>query len=168
MKTDVMFSSKSEEWETPIELFNHLNNYFHFTLDPAATHENHLCEKYYTKEEDGLQHSWEGERVFLNPPYGRVIKDWVRKAYVEGGKENTVVVCLLPSRTDTSWWHEYCMHTSQIWFLRGRLKFKNKLVKTLNSAPFPSVIVIFGGRGFKFLITDITSLITTWNYKKRS
>lgn len=78
-----MFSSKSAEWETPKWLFSKLNNEFNFTLDPCATKENHLCDKYYTIKDDGLLQDWSGETVFVNPPYGRAIKDWVKKCYDE-------------------------------------------------------------------------------------
>jgi len=82
----VMFSSKSEEWETPQKLYDYLNLDYSFTLDPCATLENTKCEKYFTRENDGLDKSWEGEKVFMNPPYGRDIKKWVKKAYEEGQK----------------------------------------------------------------------------------
>ena len=139
-----MFSSKSAEWETPQELFNYLNFEFRFTLDPCATAESAKCEKYYTIDDDGLNKSWEGEKVFMNPPYGRDIKKWIKKAHDEGQKPNTVVACLIPSRTDTKYWHEYCMKAWKIYFVKGRLKFENKFnVGGTNSAPFPSAVVIF-------------------------
>lgn len=139
----VMFSSKSSEWETPQYLFDKLDAEFSFTLDPCATSENHKCEKYYTKEQDGLLQSWEGERVFCNPPYGADIKRWVKKAYQESMQEQTLVVMLLPARTDTGYFHDYILNRSEIRFIRGRLKFSN----AKNSAPFPSMIVIFRGPG---------------------
>ena len=141
---EVMFSSKSSEWETPQKLYDYLNLEHNFTLDPCATEQNAKCEKYFTSEDDGLNKSWGGERVFVNPPYGRDIKKWVKKAYEEGQKPNTVVVCLIPSRTDTKYWHQYCMKAWKIHFIKGRLKFKNKFnIGGLNSAPFPSAVVIF-------------------------
>jgi len=136
---EVMFSSKTGEWETPQDLFDSLNEEFNFTLDPCATDENHKCEKYYTAKENGLRQSWKNENIFMNPPYGREIKDWIRKAYTEALSPNTLCVCLLPSRTDTKWFHRYCVRGT-IWFLKGRLKFGG----SDNSAPFPSMIVIFG------------------------
>jgi len=135
---DVHFSSASEEWETPQHIFDSLNEEFHFTLDPCATHKNAKCEKYYTKEDDGLAQSWAGERVFMNPPYGREIEKWIRKAWRSSLESNTIVVCLLPARTDTRWFHRYCAE-GMIWFIQGRLKFG----ENENSAPFPSMIVIF-------------------------
>jgi len=141
---EVMFSSKSSEWETPQKLYDYLNLEHNFTLDPCATEQNAKCEKYFTSEDDGLNKSWGGERVFVNPPYGRDIKKWVKKAYEEGQKPNTVVVCLIPSRTDTKYWHQYCMKAWKIHFIKGRLKFENKFSADVSSsAPFPSAVVIF-------------------------
>ena len=137
-----MFSSKSQEWETPQGLYDYLNLEYMFTLDPCSTKENTKCEKFFTVEDDGLNKSWEGEKVFMNPPYGRDIKKWVKKAYEEGQKPKTIVVCLIPSRTDTKYWHEYCMKAWKIHFVKGRLKFTNNNVGN-NSAPFPSAVIVF-------------------------
>ena len=140
MNTAVMFSSKTDEWSTPQDFFDELNKEFNFTLDPCATPENAKCKKYYTKEDDGLKQDWSGETVFCNPPYGRAIKDWVKKCYEESKKPNTTVVMLIPARTDTSYFHDYIYHKAkEIRFIRGRLKFGN----AKNSAPFPSMVVIF-------------------------
>ena len=140
MNAAVMFSSKTDEWSTPQDFFDELNKEFNFTLDPCATPENAKCEKYYTKEDDGLKQDWSGETVFCNPPYGRGIKDWVKKCYEESKKPNTTVVMLIPARTDTSYFHDYIYHKAkEIRFIRGRLKFGN----AKNSAPFPSMVVIF-------------------------
>jgi phage N-6-adenine-methyltransferase len=140
MNTAAMFSSKTDEWSTPQDFFDELNKEFNFTLDPCATPENAKCEKYYTKEDDGLKQDWSGETVFCNPPYGRAIKDWVKKCYEESKKPNTTVVMLIPARTDTSYFHDYIYHKAkEIRFIRGRLKFGN----AKNSAPFPSMVVIF-------------------------
>ena len=135
---NVHFSSKTEEWATPQDTFNELNKEFNFDLDPCATDNNHKCDKYYTKEDNGLSQSWDNYRVFCNPPYGRVIKDWVKKASnARGG----VVVMLIPARTDTKYFHEYIYNKKniEIRFIKGRLKFGD----ATNSAPFPSMIVIF-------------------------
>lgn len=148
----VHFSSKSDEWETPQELFDRLDEEFHFTLDPCATHENHKCDKYYTIEENGLNQQWTNETVFMNPPYGRQIGIWVQKAWFESKHNNATVVCLIPSRTDTTWFHNICT-TGEIRFIKGRLKFKNRLLPSYNDtgdfkispAPFPSMIVVFRG-----------------------
>jgi len=135
---EVMFSSATEEWATPQNIFDALDREFNFTLDPCATSENAKCKLYYTKEENGLVNSWVGHSVFMNPPYGREIGDWVKKAWLSAHKENTMVVCLLPARTDTKWFHKYCVH-GEIWFIKGRLRFGG----SKNSAPFPSMVVIF-------------------------
>lgn len=133
---NVHFSSETPEWSTPQSVFDALNAEFAFTLDPASTHENAKCKKHYTREDDGLSKSWEGERVFVNPPYGRVIGAWVEK--MAHGRAN-VCVGLLPARTDTKWFHEYILGKAEIRFIRGRLKFGDGK----NSAPFPSMIVIW-------------------------
>ena len=139
-KLKIHTSSKSNEWETPKDFFNKLNEEFQFTLDPCCYPETALCSKYYTQEDDGLAQSWEGETVFCNPPYGREIKKWVKKAYEESKKENTVVVMLVPARPDVSYFHDYILpYASDIRFIRGRLKFGD----SKNSAPFPSVVVVF-------------------------
>ena len=137
----IMFSSKDDKWSTPQDFFDELNVEFGFTLDPCADEFNHKCNKYYTEEDDGLLQSWEGEIVFCNPPYGKYIKDWVRKAYIEGCKPNTTVVMLIPARTDTTYFHKYIYHKAEIRFIKGRLKFGN----SKNSAPFPSMVVIYRG-----------------------
>jgi len=137
---NVMFSSNSVEWETPIELFNELDKEFIFTLDPCSTKDNHKCMDYFTKEDDGLNKDWNYNNVFMNPPYGRnVIDKWIKKAYEESLKDNCVVVALLPVRTDTKWFHDYIIDKAEIRFLKGRLKFSN----SKDCAPFPSMIVIW-------------------------
>jgi phage N-6-adenine-methyltransferase len=137
---DVHFSSNSNEWGTPQDFFDGLNAEFGFTLDPCATKENAKCAKFYTKDDDGLNQDWSGETVFMNPPYGREIGKWVEKAYQES-LNGTTVVCLIPSRTDTKYWHDFAMK-GEIRFIKGRLKFGG-----LDSpAPFPSAVVIFRGK----------------------
>lgn len=131
-----MFSSKTCEWETPQKLFDLLNEKWHFDLDVCATAENNKCEHFFSKEQDGLKQEWTGV-CWMNPPYGRDIRKWVQKAY-ESSLKGAKVVCLLPARTDTGWWHDFCMKGS-IEFIRGRLKFGN----SKSGAPFPSAIVIF-------------------------
>ena len=139
INTNLMFSSKSDDWETPQWIFDELDREFHFTLDPCASVFNHKCEKNYTKYENGLNQCWKGEIVFCNPPYGREIGKWVKKCYLHGVIDNGIAVMLIPSRTDTKWFHEYIYNKSEIRFIKGRLKFGN----SKNSAPFPSMIVIF-------------------------
>lgn len=142
MNSELMWSSKTDEWATPWDFFLGLDQEFHFTLDPCANKHNHKCEKYYTFEDDGLQQSWKGERVFCNPPYGRAIGNWVRKAFFEaytGGAE--LCVLLLPARTDTRWFHDYIYNKAEIRFIRGRLKFGGQR----NGAPFPNMVVVYRG-----------------------
>ena len=135
-----MFSSKTDLWSTPQDFYDNLNREFNFTLDPCATPENAKCEKFYTVREDGLMQDWQGETVFCNPPYGRAIKDWVKKCAAESKKPGTTVVMLIPARTDTSYFHDYIYKKAkEIRFVRGRLKFGC----SENSAPFPSMVVIF-------------------------
>lgn len=140
MNTELMFSSKTDLWSTPQSFYDNLNKEFNFTLDPCATKDNHKCDKFYTKEDDGLSKSWIGESVFCNPPYGREIKHWVKKCYLESMQKNTLVVALLPARTDTEWFHMYIYNKAkEIRFIKGRLKFGG----CANPAPFPSMVVVF-------------------------
>lgn len=153
MNTELMFSSVSNEWETPQDFYDELNKEFNFTLDPCCQEYNHKCEKYYTSEMDGFNKSWKGEVVFCNPPYGKEIGKWVKKCYEESKQDNTTVVMLIPSRTDTRWFHDYIYkkESVEIRFIKGRLKFVNRLLPSWNpegnfklqSAPFPSMVVVF-------------------------
>ena len=135
----VLFSSKSDEWETPKEVFDSLDAEFGFTLDPCATSENHKCDRLFTKEQNGLVQNWGGCTVFCNPPYGRSIGQWVRKCYEESLKPDTVVVMLIPARTDTSYFHDYIYHKAELRFIRGRLHFN----EAPQGAPFPSMVVVY-------------------------
>lgn len=136
MNTELMFSSKTDLWATPQDFFNKLNNEFWFTLDPCSTEDNHKCDKYFTKEQDGLKQSRDNEIVYCNPPYGRELKKWVKKwSEIKKG----ITVMLLPARTDTSRFHDYIYNKAEIRFVKGRLKFW----WSKNSAPFPSMVVIF-------------------------
>lgn len=137
MNTEVMFSSRTGEWETPQRLFEQLDRTYSFTLDACATAENAKCAKYYTPEEDGLAQPWEG-RVWCNPPYGREIGKWVKKAW-ESTRSGATVVMLLPARTDTKWFHRYLYGKAELRFLEGRIKFSG----SRNSAPFPSMVAVF-------------------------
>ena len=145
MKTDALFSSNSDEWSTPQEIFDELDAEFHFNLDPCSTDENHKCAMYFTKEQDGLKHSWGGYSVFVNPPYSDISR-WVEKAYREGTKDNTVVCLLIPARTDTKYFHNFILHRSEIRFIKGRIKFG----ESIWNAPFPSMVVIFRGAVTKY------------------
>ena len=133
---NVHFSSLTDEWATPQSYFDEQNARWQFTLDVCATPENAKCARYYTRADDGLAQSWAGERCWMNPPYGRVIGDWMRKAYEES-QRGALVVCLVPARTDTAWWHDYAAK-GDVTFIRGRLKFGGGK----NSAPFPSALVV--------------------------
>lgn len=144
-KMSVHFSSASNEWATPQVLFDWIDARFKFTLDPCCTHKSAKCAKHYTQAEDGLQRDWSGERVFMNPPYGRAIGHWVKKAFTES-RDGATVVCLIPARTDTKWWWEYCCQASEIIFLTGRVKFECEGKPKGVSAPFPSCFVIFEGK----------------------
>lgn len=140
-----MYSSATVEWATPQDLFDNMNREFGFTLDVCATPENAKCKRFFTKEEDGLSRGWGKEVCWMNPPYGRGIGKWVQKAYL-ASTFGATVVCLLPSRTDTAWFHKYVMDFAELRFIRGRLKFG----QAKNSAPFPSLICVFhpyGGLG---------------------
>jgi len=140
MNTKVMFSSETNIWSTPKDFFNKLNDEFHFTLDPCANKDNAKCNKYFTEEQNGLVQDWNGETVFCNPPYGKQLYNWVKKCYDESRSRNTTVVMLIPVRTDTRYFHEFIYHKARdIRFIKGRLKFGG----SKNSAPFPSMVVIF-------------------------
>ena len=139
----VHFSSKTDMWATPQEFFDKYNNKYKFSTDVCATAENAKCPHFFTAEQDGLKQDWVGS-CWMNPPYGRQIKLWVKKAY-ESSLNGATVVCLLPARTDTSWWHDYCSKGS-VEFIRGRLKFGG----SKNSAPFPSAVVVFSGERDEF------------------
>lgn len=138
------FSSNSDEWETPQNLFDELNREFNFDLDVCATSDNHKCPVYFTKEDNGLSKNWGGYRVWLNPPYSEIDK-WVEKAYRETRNDNTVVVMLIPSRTDTRYFHNYIYQRTEIRFIKGRLHFND----SKGGAPFPSMIVVFRGANIK-------------------
>ena len=138
MNTSVMFSSQTDNWATPQWLFDKLNEEFGFTLDPCASKDNAKCARFFTKEDNGLTQNWGGV-IFCNPPYGKEIGKWVAKCAEEAKKPDTICVMLIPARTDTKWFHEYIYHKAEIRFLKGRLKFGD----STNSAPFPSMIVIF-------------------------
>ena len=134
MNTNLMFSSKTDLWETPQDLFNKYAAIYHFDTDVCALPENAKCKRFFTPEMDGLKQEWTGV-CWCNPPYGRQIGRWVEKSV----KSFATVVMLLPARTDTKWFHDWCLPYGKIEFLRGRLKFGG----CENSAPFPSMVVVF-------------------------
>jgi site-specific DNA-methyltransferase (adenine-specific) len=129
MRTGPLFSSATGKWATPAAVYEALDAEFAFTLDPCPMDDAERI-----METDGLARSWRGERVFCNPPYGKGIGGWLAKA-----READAAVFLLPSRTDTAWWHDYAVNADEIRFIRGRLKFGG----AANGAPFPSVVLVF-------------------------
>ncbi len=137
LRLGVHFSSATDDWSTPQELFDQLEAEFGFDLDVCATAENAKCERFFTRDVDGLGQPWAGN-CWMNPPYGDAIGDWVAKAHATGD-EGWLVVCLLPARTDTNWWWDHARY-GEVRFLKGRLRFGG----AESSAPFPSCVVIFG------------------------
>lgn len=137
MNNALMFSSKTDLWATPQDLFDRLNEEFHFTTDVCALPENAKCKRYYTPEIDGLKQQWTGV-CWCNPPYGRKLGEWVKKA----AESACTVVMLIPARTDTKWFHDYVYGKAEVRFLRGRVKFGG----SVHNAPFPSMIVVFEGQ----------------------
>lgn len=133
---NVHFSSETDMWATPFDFFNYYDSMYDFTVDVCASKENAKCPKFFTIEDDGLAQEWNGN-CWMNPPYGREIGKWMEKAY-ESSQQGALVVCLVPSRTDTKWWHDFAMK-GDIEFIKGRLKFGN----AKNSAPFPSAVITF-------------------------
>ena len=150
MNKDLMFSSVSNEWETPKDFFNKYNDLYNFEIDVCATDDNTLCDDHFTIDDDALTKDWGKKICWMNPPYGRGIGKFIKKAYEESIK-GCIVVCLIPSRTDTRWWHDYVMK-GDIEFIKGRLKFTNRLLPSyredgnfkLSPAPFPSAVITFG------------------------
>jgi site-specific DNA-methyltransferase (adenine-specific) len=138
-----LFSSRSEEWATPGDLFGRLDAEFHFTLDPCATRQNAKCRKFFDRKTNGLTQDWSNERVFMNPPYGRLVGQWMRKAR-KAAKGGALVVCLIHARTDTRWWHENVEgQANEVRFIRGRVRFERPQGLPSVSAPFPSALVVY-------------------------
>lgn len=143
----VLLSSKNMCWCTPQDFFDKLNKEFNFVLDAAATDKTAKCRLYYTPKTNGLSQSWNcGGAVFCNPPYGREIGKWIKKAYQEarGGGRNPIVL-LIPARTDTSYFHDYIYGKAEIRFIRGRLRFTDESGNAAAPARFPSMVVIYNG-----------------------
>lgn len=137
MNTDLMFSSATDQWATPQAFFDEWDALFRFELDVCAGPTNAKCWRYFSEQDNGLFQDWAPNRCWMNPPYGREIGRWMKKAYEESLKGATVV-CLVPARTDTAWWHDYAAKGT-VTFIRGRLKFGN----ATSGAPFPSAVVVF-------------------------
>lgn len=128
-----------QNWGTPLDLFRALNDEFHFTLDVCATDDNAKCRDYYTPEMDGLIQPWHG-RIWCNPPYGHDCATWVAKTAVEHCRGTCdIIVLLLPSSTDTRWFHNHVYGKAELRFIKGRLRFE----KARYSAPFPSMLAIY-------------------------
>ena len=146
-----MFSSNRDNWETPQDFFDKLNAQYHFTLDPCSSNTNAKCPKHYTEQDNGLEQDWGGEVVFCNPPYSRKGGQdlWVKKCYEESLKPNTIVVALLPARTDTKRFHQYILNKAEIIWIEGRLVFEIDREPILDKngrpqpAPFPSMVCIW-------------------------
>lgn len=150
MNSEIMFSSKSDEYSTPSDFYNHLDNLFEFVFDLACSKENCKTADGFTKEENALDQDWfqitedcikEGKTgwLWLNPPYS-MCREFADKCYSEmllGAK----IIMLVPSRTDTKWFHDFIYKKEgiEIEFIKGRLKFGD----SKNSAPFPSMLIKF-------------------------
>ena len=132
-----LYSSLKQAWVTPQPFFQRLDDEFRFDIDVCATVNNTKVQKFLLVIDNPLQQNWRGT-VWMNPPYGRVIAKWVQKAFEES-RHGVTVVCLLPTRTDTRWWHDYVMKAEEVRLIKGKLQFG----KSRYSAPFPSALVIF-------------------------
>jgi phage N-6-adenine-methyltransferase len=138
------------DWCTPQDFFDRLNEEFGFVLDAAATDKTAKCTLYYTPETDGLSQSWDrGGAVFCNPPYGREIGKWVKKAYEEA-RGGGVRRCTAYSRSNRyDLFHDYIYGKAEIRFVRGRLRFTDDDGNASDPAPFPSMVVIYNGERVK-------------------
>lgn len=177
MANNVLLESSSTEWTTPKDLMETLFANWNFTLDPCATHKNHVCDKYYTMETDGMAQSWAGEMVFVNPPYSYKNinprpenaydqKYWVQKAFEECARDkNTGVVMLIPARTETAMFHDFLWGQSDLFFFRSRLKFGHPTKDDTTSATFPSVLAVMGKARAALGENDMYSLTTLGEYK---
>ena len=138
MNTRRCFSNTRTDWATPQFWFDYLNLEFKFTLDPCCYHQTAKCKKHYTLAEDGLSQSWENERVFMDPPYGRSLRTWMKKAYTEARDNGALVVCFVPARVDTQWWHDFAAK-GEVRFPKSRVRFEG----ATSGAPFPQAFIIF-------------------------
>ena len=140
-----LLSSNNNNLCTPEKFFDELDSEFHFVLDVAANEKSAKCKDFFTPEQDGLLQSWKRSdgAVFCNPPYGREIGKWVKKSWEESQLSNTIIVLLIPARTDTKYFHDYIWKRAEIRFIRGRLKFTNESGQSFDPAPFPSMLVIY-------------------------
>ncbi len=139
MSMAVHFTSTTDLWATPQKVFDALNDEFGFNLDVCANAANAKCKTFFTQDDNGLEKDWGQTVAWMNPPYGRTIGAWMKKA-VDAWNKGATVVCLVPARTDTSWWHNFAM-LGEIRYIRGRLNFGDGKGR----APFPSAVVVFRG-----------------------
>lgn len=137
------FDSVRQDWETPIELFNTVNEEFNFTLDAAASEHNTKCNEYFTESDDSIKQSWGNHTVWLNPPYGKgySLKQWVDKSF-DASKKGATVVMLIPARTNTNWFHEVCLKYGEVRFVKGRPKFGG----ADHGLPQPLCFIVFRSR----------------------
>ena len=146
-----MTSHKNDNWATPSWFVRKLEKELHikFTLDPCTTQEKAKASRFFTIQDDGLNQDWSGNNVFVNPPYSKN-REWVKKCYEESLKSNTLVVLLIPARTDTRYFHDICMKGDLIYFIKGRIKFENPAIEDdkNNSPVFPSMVVVFDSEHF--------------------
>lgn len=143
------FKSNNQEWETPQWLFDELNREFNFNLDVCASENNHKCLNYFTKDDDALTKNWVGT-CYMNPPYSKV-GVWIDKACNEAIKHNNTIVCLILAKTNTNWWHDFCMYASEIRLIQGRIKFEG----AKHGLPWPTAIVIFRGQDESKKLTSL-------------
>lgn len=149
MEKKLMFSCKNLNWNTPQSFYDKLDEEFHFTLDAAATDKSAKCRLYFTPDDDALTQNWgtagKGGAVWCNPPYGRNIGLWVKKAKKESALHHIVVVMLIPARTDTRYFQDDILYggASEVRFVRGRLHFTDDDGASVGPAPFPSAVIVF-------------------------
>lgn len=144
-KDKVSKSAASTVWETPPEVFDPVNDEFNFTLDVCATPQNAKCDRYLTEAKDGLLSSWDGEVCWCNPPYGKDVKKWCKKA-LDQSKKGTTTVLLIPCKTNTNWWHDLVIPFAEIRFLRGRVRFIQDGVQYDNAYVWSLAFVIYHGK----------------------
>ena len=143
MVDKALYSSRTEEWETPVDLFDRLHAIYHFQLDACASATNAKCRQFFTRSDDALVQSWaQYGRVWMNPPYGRQIGQFMKKA-CEKSQKGSLVVALVPARTDTKWWHNWIAGKADTLFLHGRLRYLDVSKSEQHAAPFPSVLIIY-------------------------
>ena len=138
-----------QNWETPNEIFDYFNSVYHFDFDLAADEKNHKCPNYFSESNNPLDKEWIGI-CWLNPPWGDrkyKLKEWIKKSFLESQKENCMVAILIPARTNTSWWHDYCMKAETIYFIKGRPRFIERKEgfpqPCKHGLPQPLAVIIF-------------------------